>query len=91
MRIHILIGASVIILAIILKASPLEMAILFLTIMFVLVSEMINTALELSLDFLNGKGYHPTVKVVKDVVAGGVFLAALNAIVVGLIIFLRHI
>jgi len=91
MRIHILIGIAVILLGILLKVSFVEMAILYLTIMFVIVCEIINTALELSLDFLNGKAHHPSVKLIKDIAAGGVLVATLNAVIIGAIIFLRHI
>jgi diacylglycerol kinase (ATP) len=91
MRIHIIIGILVILLGLLFKLSLLEMAILTLTIMFVIVSEVINTAIELSLDFINGKGHHPSVKLIKDIAAGGVLLASINAVIVGSIIFLRHL
>ncbi len=90
-RIHIIAGLSVIILSFFLKVSYLEIAILFLTIMFVIACEIINTALELSLDFLNGKRYHPSVKLVKDIAAAGVLLASINAVIVGAIIFITNI
>ena len=91
MRIHFLIGIVVILLATLLKVSFIEMAVLYITIMFVIVCEVINTALELSLDFLNDKGHHPSVKLIKDIAAAGVLLATINAVIVGSIIFLRHI
>lgn len=91
MRIHIIIGSAVILLALFMKFSLLEITVLTLTIMFVLVCEVINTALEISLDFLNGKEYHPTIKIIKDVVAGGVLLASINAVIIGAILFFRHI
>ena len=91
LRIHILVGTGVIFLGVLLKISFIKMAILFLTIIFVIVCEIINTALELSLDFINGKKYHPSVKVVKDIVAGAVLFAAFNAVVVGIIIFYPYL
>lgn len=91
MRIHILIGILVVLLGLFFRLSYLEMAILSLTIMFVIACEVFNTAIELSLDFLNGKGHHPSVKLIKDIAAGGVLLASINAVIVGSIIFLRHI
>jgi len=90
MRIHILIGIAVILLGLYFKFSFIEMAVLYITIMFVMVAEIINTAIELSLDFLNDKGHHPSVKLIKDIAAGGVLLATINAVVIGAIIFLRH-
>ena len=91
MRIHILIGIAVILLGLSLKLSFIEMALLCITIMLVIVAEVINTAIELSLDFLNEKGHHASVKLIKDIAAGGVLLASVNAVIVGAIIFLRHI
>jgi diacylglycerol kinase len=58
---------------------------------FVLIAEIVNTAMELSLDFLNGKGYHPSVKMIKDIVAGAVFIACINAVIIGCVIFLPHL
>ena len=91
LRIHTLAGIFIVLLALLLKVSPLEIAILCLTIMLVIVCEIINTALELSLDFINGKKYHPVVRLVKDIVAAGVLLASLNAIIIGAIIFLKYL
>ena len=51
----------------------------------------VNTALEMSLDFINGNKFHPHVKLVKDIVAAGVLLASLNAVIVGALIFLKYI
>ena len=91
MRIHIVAAVLVISFGIYLKLTSLEMVIISLTIMSVIVSEVFNTAIELSLDFLNGKDHHPSVKLIKDIAAGGVLLASINAVIVGSIIFLRHI
>lgn len=90
-RIHVIIATGAILLGLMLKISAVEMAIVVLTIMFVMVCELINTALESSLDFINGKKIHPYVKLIKDVVAAGVLLASINALIVGAIIFLRHL
>jgi len=91
LRIHILAGVGVISLGILLKVSLIKLAILFLTIILVIVCEMINTALELSLDFVNGKKFNPLVKLVKDVVAGAVLFTALTAVIIGIIIFFPYL
>lgn len=90
MRIHILIGIAVIILTPFFNLSFLEMALLFLTVTLVIVCEMINTALELSLDFLKGKEFNPSIQLIKDIAAGSVLISIINAIVIGLVIFLKH-
>ena len=47
---------------------------------------MLNTALEFLTDLVS-PGYHPIAKKTKDVAAGAVLLAAILAIIIGLIIF----
>ena len=75
----------------IMRFTGIEMAFLFFAIIIVLLLELVNTALELTLDYTHGSSLHPLVKVIKDIVAGGVLLASLNAVVVGGILFFRHI
>jgi len=91
LRIHIFIGIAVLLAGFLIRVSSLEAVILCLTIILVIVSEIINTALELSLDFVNGKSFHPLVKVIKDVTAAVVLLTSLNAVIVGTIIFMKNI
>ena len=91
LRIQIGIGVLVVLAGILFKVSSLDMAVLAIVIMLVLICELINTALEFTLDFLNGKKFHPTVKVAKDVVAAAVLLTSVNAAIVGVIIFLRYV
>lgn len=69
--------------------SMSERAILFLMVGLVLVLELLNTAFERLLDMLKPH-VHPYVKVIKDLVAGAVLLAALFAVLVGAMVFLPH-
>ena len=91
LQIHTTIGFLVILVAFLLKVSLPEIMILLLTITLVIVCEIVNTAIELSLDVINGKKYHPLVKIIKDVIAASVLLSSINAVVVGSIIFVRYI
>ncbi len=52
---------------------------------FVIVTEMLNTVAEAAMDYITTE-FSPQVKVVKDVAAGAVLVAALTAIIVGLLI-----
>lgn len=72
-------------LAVVLGTTPLETAMLLLTIALVLVCEAFNTALEALVD-LASPHYHPLAKIAKDVAAAGVLLAALVAAAVGLVL-----
>ena len=63
----------------------MEWAILVITIAMVFTAEFINTSIEAVVD-LASPTHHPLAKVGKDVGAGAVLVAALAAIVVGLLI-----
>ncbi|RLC64112.1 MAG: diacylglycerol kinase family protein [Chloroflexota bacterium] len=84
-RIHLSIAAGVIALGLWLGLSPTQWAVLALTIGFVLVSEMLNTVAETLVDMIS-PGYHPLAKVIKDVTAGAVLLAAIISVMVGLLV-----
>jgi len=87
MQFHILAAAAVIVLGWYLKISWLKWTILFLTITLVIVLEMVNTAIEKTIDLITPE-YHPYAEVAKNVAAGAVLVAALNAIIIGAAIFL---
>lgn len=84
-QIHVGIGSCIIILAFVLQINLTEWTIIALTSGFVIVTEMLNTAIEGAMDFAS-TDYHPQIKVVKDVAAGAVLVSAITAIVVGLLI-----
>ena len=56
----------------------------------VIVSEMLNTAIEKLTDMVSPE-IHPKAKVVKDLAAGAVLMASIVAAVIGLIVFLPKI
>ena len=72
--------------AVIFKLSGIEWAILMLTMGLVISCELINTAIEAVVDLVTEE-YHPLAKVAKDTAAAAVFVFAIIAIIVGLIIF----
>jgi len=84
-RIHLTITAAVVVLGLCLELSYVQWAVVTLTIGFVLVSEMLNTVAETLVDLIS-PGFHPLAKIVKDVTAGAVLLAAIVSIVVGLLV-----
>lgn len=87
LRLHIVIGVFVIIIGVFLKVSIVEWLILLLTILLVVISEMFNTALELTVDLFS-TDYSKQAKNAKDVSAAGVLITAIFAIIIGIIIFL---
>ena len=72
------------------KLNLVEWAILALTIGLVISCELINTAIEAVVDLVT-EDYHPLAKVAKDTAAAAVFVFAIVAIIVGLIIFLPKV
>lgn len=90
MRIHFLIAIFFLLLGIALGFSYIEIAILCITITFVLTAEMINTAVELIVDMVKSE-FHPVARLIKDVSAGAVLLSAINAGIVGYMLFIKKI
>ncbi|SHK14954.1 diacylglycerol kinase [Tepidibacter formicigenes] len=90
MKIHYLIAVSILFLSLFFDLSRFEMIILFFTISLVIISEMINTAIEKSIDLFT-KDYHELAKIAKDVSAGAVLISSLNSIVVGYLLFFDRI
>ena len=86
MRVHVVIAAAVLIAAIVLGVSRLELIALLISITFVLVAEMLNTAIESAIDVAT-TSFDPLAKLAKDIAAGAVLIAAVNAIVVGYLVF----
>jgi diacylglycerol kinase len=76
----------VVIAGFIFKVSVTEWALLALTIGLVISCELINTAIEAVVDLVTEE-YHPLAKVAKDTSAAAVFIFAIVAVIVGIIIF----
>ena len=67
-------------------ATKLELCVLLLAITFVLVAELVNTAVEAAVDVAS-TSFDPMAKIAKDIAAGAVLVAALNAVAVGYLVF----
>lgn len=72
-----------------LPLTRLEDAVLIVTMVLVLALELVNTAVERVMDILKPR-VHPYARVIKDVMAGAVFLVSFGAVLVGMVIFLPH-
>lgn len=86
MRIHMVIAILVLAGCFFFDMTKLELLILTITITMVIVAEMINTAVECAIDATTNY-YHPLAKIAKNVAAGAVLITAINAALVGYIIF----
>lgn len=86
MRIHYATAISVILLSLFFDFSRTEFLLLLFAICLVIIAEMINTALERVVDLIT-EDYHPLARLVKDVSAGAVLIAAINSVIVGYLLF----
>lgn len=86
MKIHLSITLVVLLLCLFFDVSKVEFLILAITITMVIAAELLNTSIEAVVD-MKTNHYHPLAKVSKNVAAGAVLLTAINAVVVGYIIF----
>lgn len=89
MRFHFLIAVLVIIASLFMNFDGIEMLILIFTVALVLISEMLNTAVEFLVDMITD-AYHPLARIIKDICAGAVLISATTAIVVAYVLILRH-
>lgn len=90
MRIHLVSGLLVIFLALTLNITVLDFLILSILISLVIITELINTGLEITLDAFK-KDFHISIKYAKDIAAGAVLLSSTTALLGGLLIFSKYL
>ncbi|MBI5231640.1 MAG: diacylglycerol kinase [Coriobacteriales bacterium] len=82
MRLHVAVAALVLVGCAVLDVSRAGILAVVFAISLVFVAELVNTALEAAVDVAT-ELYDPLAKIAKDVAAGAVLVAAMNALVVG--------
>lgn len=90
MRIHYSAAILVLFLSLFLNFTKIELLILFFTISLVIIAEMINTAIEKAIDIIT-EAYNPLAEIAKNVAAGAVLIAAINAIIVAYLLFFDRV
>jgi diacylglycerol kinase len=86
-RIHVFVAAIVIVLLLIFDLEPIQTAMVVMVLMTVLVLELVNTVVERFVGLLEPR-VHPYVGIIKDLMAAGVMIVSVGAILVGLLIFI---
>ena len=86
MKIHLFAAIIVLLACFCFDISKVEFLVLAITITMVVSAELINTAIEAAIDMTTNY-YHPLAKIAKNAAAGGVLITAINALVVGYVIF----
>ena len=84
-RLQVMIGILVMVLALLFEVDVVGISLLFFSIFFVLICEMINTAIEEVVDLATSE-WKKKAKIAKDVSAGMVLLASMCALGVGLLV-----
>lgn len=89
-RFHIIAAIAVFLVSFFMDFEKIELMILSVTISFVIMAELFNTAVEGVVNTFT-KIYHPKAKVIKDVSAAAVLMSTLNAIAVAYILFVERL
>jgi undecaprenol kinase len=89
-RVHLAVAILAFLLGLALKVSTAELAAVFFAVIIVFLAEIFNTAIERTLDLIDSHE-NPRIKLIKDMAAGGVLVAAAAALIVGVAIFAPYI
>lgn len=90
LKVHLLAAFIVVLLAFVFRLSMQEWLVLLVVIALVISLELINTAIERTVDLVTEE-FHPLAKAAKDIAAGAVLVAAIIAGIIGALIFLPRI
>lgn len=86
MQVHMGVAVIAVLMALVLNLSRLEVLAVLLAVSLVIVAEMFNTAIEAAVDAVVNT-FHPLAKTAKDVAAGAVLVAVVNAAAVAYLVF----
>ncbi|WP_042145979.1 diacylglycerol kinase family protein [Paucisalibacillus sp. EB02] len=89
-RLHLFSTIIVIIAGIFYEIHYTEWTAVVVVVGLVITAEILNTAIEEIINYVKPE-IHPAAKKIKDLAAAGVFMAAITALIVGLIIFLPKV
>lgn len=87
MKIHFIVSFIVLFGSLFFEIGKMQLILLFTVISFVIAMELINTAIEVVIDMISQQ-YSLRAKIAKNVAAAAVFMAAINAVIVGYLIFI---
>lgn len=85
MQYHMFAALAALIFSLLLDISRNDFILLCMAIILVLVTEMLNTAIEVTVDMIS-EDYHPRAKIAKDIAAGVVLIASLGALTLAYLI-----
>ncbi len=85
MRYHLVVALVALLVSLVVNISRSEFIMLAMAIILVLVTEMLNTAIEATIDMISEE-YHPRAKVAKDIAAGVVLVASMGSLILAYLI-----
>lgn len=85
MRYHMIAALAALFAGLVVDISRVEFILLCMAIVLVLVTELLNTAIETTIDMISEE-YHPMAKIAKDIAAGVVLVASLSALTLAYLI-----
>jgi diacylglycerol kinase (ATP) len=86
-QIHLAATVIVAALSVFFGLTKMEIIVICFSVGFVWITEMINTAIEKTMDFITLKK-HEEIRIIKDIASGSVLVASIVAVIAGLIIFI---
>ena len=89
-KVHLILAAVAVLIGIYLGLSKMEWIFVWVAILFVFFAELVNTAIETAVDLVT-QNYHDKAKIAKDIGAGAVVIASINAIVIAYFVFFDKI
>ena len=85
MRVHLLLAFAVLLASLFLNLSRLQLVMIIMAVAFVFITELVNSAIEAVVDMITDQ-FDPRAKAAKDMAAGAVLVAAINALVVAYLV-----
>lgn len=90
LRFHLFAAFCILLFCFVVGLDKTEFVIILLTVLLVIVTEMVNTALESATDVLS-RAQNFRIKIAKDIAAGAVLVAAAGALVIGYLILTPYV
>lgn len=89
-RLHLVVGTLVLAISLLLKITTVELLFVIFAIFFVVICEMLNTAIEEMTNLIKIE-HSKEARIAKDIAAAAVLLSAIFAVVVGIIVLIPRI
>jgi diacylglycerol kinase (ATP) len=90
MRIHVAAAIITLVGALLLQISPFGLVAVAFAISLVFIAELLNTAIEAAVDVATDT-YDPLAKIAKDVAAGAVLVASINAVIIAFLVMFNPV